>query len=166
MDLLDPRGAGRVDVEAVIRHAQSLTAIVAGKGDGRHARLRGLAKSFEHIGRSPAGGDTPGDVPLLTEGLDLSGEDEGKIRIVADAGQEGGVGGQGDGRQGGPVEEKAVDEFCGDMLGVGGAAAVAEDEDFVALTEGVRYAVDYLYDGIDIVLEETLFYLQALLNQM
>src|SRR4030042_3088923 len=150
----------------MIRYAQGLTAILAGEGYGCHPYLLGRAQPLDNIGGFPARSYAPGDIPLASEGLNLSGEDAGKICVVADAGQNGGSRGQGDGRQRRPIEEEVIDELGGDMLGIGGTAAVAEDENFIAVAKRFSYELNDLHDGIHILLKKTLLYLQAFLCQL
>ena len=48
------------------------------------------------------------------------------------------VGCQGQGRQGAPWAAEATHQLGREVLGVGGAAAIAEDEEFAARVEGVE----------------------------
>ena len=66
--------------------------------------------------------------------------------IVADGGERGGVGGERDRRQRIAVEHEAGQEFGGDMLGVGGAAAIAGQHQLAAVAKRLR---DPLGNGRD-----------------
>jgi len=59
-----------------------------------------------------------------------------KTVVVTDTGEERAVGVEGDGRERTAIFEKAADEFGGEMLGLGCAASVAADEEFISGVEG------------------------------
>ena len=67
--------------------------------------------------------------PLVHRRSDLAGEDLGIAEVVAGGGERGRVGGEGDRRQAGPGGLEAHGELGRDVLGVGGAAAVAAEEE-------------------------------------
>ena len=52
------------------------------------------------------------------------------------------------------LELDAIDELGGDMLGVGGAAAVAEDQQLVAALEGSGDRLDRFDEGVDLSCQE------------
>ena len=96
------------------------------------AQFPGRLESLHHVGGVAAGAEAQGQVPGTAQGPHLLGEDLEKVVVVGHRGENRGVGGQGQGRQRRALHLKAVDELRGQVLGVGGAAAVAEEEDFAA----------------------------------
>ena len=69
-----------------------------------------------------------------------------KPKSLRAGGEDGGVGGEGDGAEGGAVCGEADDELGDEVLGVGGGASVAGDEEFVA---GIHGLGGELGDGDD-----------------
>ena len=94
--------------------------------------LRAWSRALEDVGGVAGGGDAEEDVAGLAEGFDLAGEDLVEAEVVAAGGEDGGVGGEGDGAEGGAVVGEADDELGDEVLGVGGGASVAGDEELVA----------------------------------
>ena len=74
-------------------------------------------------------------VALAAERANLPLEHLLEAVVVADRGQRRGVGGERDGGERRAVVDEASDEFGGDVLGVGGAAAVAGEQDLAAAFE-------------------------------
>ena len=79
-----------------------------------------------------AGGDGEQDVAFEAEGFDLALEDVVVAVVVADGGEDAGVGGEGDGAKGGAVDGEAGDELGDEVLRVGGGASVAADHELAA----------------------------------
>ena len=77
---------------------------------------------------APAGGQQQQHVVAAAVGADLAGEDLLVAVVVADRGQRRGLGAQRDRRQRLPVVAQLADQFGGEVLGLGGAAAVAGDQ--------------------------------------
>ncbi len=73
--------------------------------------------------------------PGLAERLDLPREHPIERVVVGDAGQHAGVGRQRDGGQRGALALKAAHQLGGHVLRVGGAAAIAEDEQLAATVQ-------------------------------
>jgi hypothetical protein len=130
--LLDVHGDGGGDDDVVICEIARFAAAVAGEGDGSYAGLFSLLESLEDVGRVAGSGDAEEDVAGLAEGFELAGEDLVEAEVVAAGGEDGGVGGEGNGAKGGAGVGEADDELGYEMLGVGGGASVAGDEEFVA----------------------------------
>ena len=61
--------------------------------------------------------------------------------IVPNRGQDRGIRGQRDGRQRVAIKVEPRQELTGDMLGIGGAAAVARNEDLVSAAQGGGHGV-------------------------
>jgi hypothetical protein len=72
----------------------------------------------------------------LAEGFDLAGEYLVEAEFVGAGGEDGRVGGEGDGAEGGASVGEADDELGDEMLGVGCGASIAGDEEFVAGLHG------------------------------
>src|SRR6185312_9444460 len=121
---------------------------VAGEADGGEAHLAGLVEGAEDVGRVAGGGDAEEDVAGLAEGFDLALEDVVEAVVVAAGGEDGGVRGEGNGAEGGAVDGEADGEFGGEMLGVGGGATVAGDEELVAGAHGVGGELTDGDDGV------------------
>ena len=90
------------------------------------------AQRRQNVRRSTRGGQRQQHVPLPAETCDLSREHLFEAVIIGDRRQRRGVGGQRDRRVSRPLLLVAADDFGGDMLGVGGAAAIADDQQLVA----------------------------------
>jgi hypothetical protein len=69
--------------------------------------------------------------------------------VVAGSGEEGGVGGEGDGAEGGAVDGEADDELGDEVLCVGCGATVAGDEEFVAGFHGLGGEFGDGDEGVD-----------------
>jgi hypothetical protein len=123
--LLNVHRDGGGDDDVVVAERAHLAAFVAGEADGGDAHFFGLMESLEDVGGVAGGGDTEEDVAGLAEGLDLAGEDTLVAEVVADGGEDGRVGGEGDGAKGRAVDGEADDELGCEVLGVGGAATVS-----------------------------------------
>ena len=96
----------------------------------------------QHVRRVAAGRDRDRDVAGAAERLHLAREDLVVAVVVGDGGERRGVGGERDRRQRAPLARHATDELGGDVLRVGRAAAVAEEQQLVPAAEGVRDEVD------------------------
>src|ERR1700761_6528620 len=64
-------------------------------------------------------------------------EAEANAEVIAGGGEDGGVGGEGDGAEGRAGDSEADDELGYEVLGVGGGATVAGDEELLAGLKGV-----------------------------
>lgn len=135
MAFLDAGGDARRGFECQFREFSAFRLFFAGEGDGDAAAFVGGSEAGEDVGAGAAGGDAEGDIAGLGEGFDLAGEDGFKAEIVAVGGQDGGVGREGESGQCGAVFAVAHDELGGEVLGICGAAAVAEEDDLFAVFE-------------------------------
>ena len=125
--LLNVLGDVRGDDDRVVAEGTHETAVVADEADGGDARHLGLVKGFDDVLRVTGGGDGEEDVAGLADGFDLAGEEMVEAVVVAGGGEDGGVGGEGDGAEGGAVNGEADDELGDKVLGVSGRAAIAGD---------------------------------------
>ena len=130
--LLDAGRGARGNFQNVIGEVLHGTAIGAGKADGDHAlRLRPVERA-QHIGALARGRDADGDIARSTQSLDLAGKDLFITHVVGRGGQYRAVGGDGDGGDGRTVLDVAHGKLGREMLGIRGAAAIAEEHDLAA----------------------------------
>ncbi len=115
------------------RHAQTninkgfeFAAGTPGEGGGVHAHFFGDRDGVKNVGRIAACGNGDGDVAGAAEGFDLSRKDSAEAVIIGDGGDGGEICGEGERGKGGTIEGEAANEFRGDVLGVRGAATIAE----------------------------------------
>ncbi len=134
---LDVHGGVGGDDDVDVGEGLHGAAVVAGVGDGVEAEGAGLLEGADAVPAVAAGGDGEEDVAGLAEGFDLALEDVVEGVVVADGGEDAAVGGEGDGAEGGAVDGEACDELGDEVLGVGGGATVAADEELVAGLHGV-----------------------------
>ena len=144
VDLLDEGGdhRGRAQQQvAMLRRGAARRggeALRAGEAERDHAALARRPQRQHDVRRAAGGGDAEQHVAGAAERMHLPLEHMDKAVIVADGGQRRTVGGQGDGGQRGAVVVHARDEFGGDVLGVGGAAAIAGDQQLAAAAQRQR----------------------------
>ena len=141
------RRVGRDD-DVDVRKLLHRTAVVAGVGDGVDAEGARELERLDAVLRVAGGGVGEQDVAGLAEGFDLALEDMVEGVVVADGGEDAAIGSEGDGAEGGAVDGEAGDELGGEVLGVGGGASVAADEQLVAGLHGVGGEVRGGDDGV------------------
>src|SRR5438874_1462146 len=97
-----------------------------------------------------SGRSRPWVVPATTQGLDLPLEYAVEPAIVGKGGQEGGVGGQCDGRQPWTLEalRQSTHELGGHVLAIGGASAVSAKQHLAAAAEGLGDEIRRRDDGL------------------
>ena len=71
----------------------------------------------------------------MRQAADLTLEHVLEAIVIADRGQDGGVGGQRDGRQRVSIKVEPRQELARDMLSIGGAAAIAGNEKLVSVAQ-------------------------------
>ena len=76
-------------------------AAATGQSDGEHSDIFCCLYGVDDIFRTPAGTDPQGNIVFSSQGRNLFGEDFVKVIIIPDAGYNGGVGGERQGRKGG-----------------------------------------------------------------
>ena len=125
------RGHAKLDIlrAQTTGHAPTVAARQRHRGQAQFARGD---QGGQDVGRVAAGRNRQQHVAGTTQGADLPGEDLLEGVVVGDGGQRRTVGGQRDGGQSRPFDLEAVDQFGGEMLGVGGGAAVAASQNLVA----------------------------------
>ena len=117
-----------------------------GETDGRQAAFARRLEGRDHVWRAPRSRNGNKDIAWLTEAPHLPLEDTLEAVIVADCGQDRGVDGKRDRRQWIAIEIQTRQELAGDVLGIGGAAAVAGD---LELMSGAKCGRDDIGDGLD-----------------
>ncbi len=122
------------------------SAAFAGEADGGEFHGAGGFKGFENVRAFAGGGDADSDVALFAERLDLAGEEMIEAVIIADGGEGGCIRGEREGGDGFAVADIAYGQFGGEVLGVGGAAAIAEEQDFSAVLDGGRAGVQHFFE--------------------
>ena len=134
---LDVHGGVGGDDDVDVGEGLHGAAVVAGVGDGVEAEGAGELEGPDAVLAVAAGGDGEEDVAGLAEGFDLALEDVVEGVVVADGGEDAGVGGESDGAEGGAVDGETGNELGDEVLGVCGGASVAADEELVAGLHGV-----------------------------
>jgi hypothetical protein len=135
--LLDVHGNGGGDDDVVVTEGAHLAAIVTREADGGDVHFFGLVEGLENVGRVARGGDAEEDVAGLAEGFELAGEEVVEAEVVAGSGEDGGVGGEGDGAECRAIDGEADNELGDEVLGVGSGATVTGDEELVAGVDSV-----------------------------
>ena len=145
---LDAGGFPRRHHQGVSDPLQQPAAIAAEQAQGHHAHLVRLLDSREDVAAVAAGGDGDQQVARARQRLDLAGEHPFIAEVVADGGERRGIGGQGDGGQGAAIGLETADHFGGDVLRVGGAAAIAAEKDAIAVAQaGDELRAEFLNAG-------------------
>src|SRR6185437_5116344 len=109
-----------------------LAAVAAEKTDRLQSALARDAEAAQHVLALARRRDRDRDVALAAERLDLPRKDQRKAEIVAGGGQRRAVRRQRDRRDGRPVARVSHRQFGREMLRVGGAAAIAEEQQLPA----------------------------------
>src|SRR5688500_13844417 len=124
MRLLNPLRIARGHVEQQIDARGALPTRLAGEVDAEGAAGGTCRCCAGYGGAGAAGSERQQDVVLGGEGFDLPGEYVLVAVVIGGGGEHGGVGGEGHGRKARTVGAELDDEFGGEVLSVGGAAAV------------------------------------------
>jgi len=127
---LDALRIARGDVEEEIDFVGERAARFAGKSDEISAAGAAGFDASDHVRAIAAGGKGDEDVLRREKGFNLARKDVLEAVVVASGGEDGRIRGDREGRKADAVLAQANDEFGGEMLGVGGAAAVAEENEF------------------------------------
>lgn len=121
--------------------------ILAEKGKAFDAGSAGGLQSLDNTGGVPGGGEGNKAVTRFGEPFQLAGKDLVGPEVVGDAGEDGTVGIQAEGREGAPVGLEASNEFGAQVLGLGGAATVATGYDFIPAKENGDKSIRHGEDG-------------------
>jgi hypothetical protein len=130
------------DGEQRVGHVPQAASGFSGKCRGGDFHGVRLLQRPNYVWTVSGSGDSDGDVAGAAEGLDLAGENGFKAEIVGAGGQDRGIRGESDGGEGTAVGDEPHSQFGGEMLGVGGAASIAEEQKFATLLESVNGQVD------------------------
>src|SRR5690348_15772121 len=133
VSFLDALGILGGNIDEEIHAGGEFASALAGHPD--YERPTGTAGfgASKNIGAFAAGGNSDKDVAGGDERFDLARIDGFEAEIIRGSGEDGCVRGEGNRRQADAIAMKADDKFGGEMLGVGGAAAIAEEYHFVLL---------------------------------
>src|SRR5207245_288750 len=129
-------------------------AVATGQPDGAHAALAAGLDGAQDVRRPAAGGDGERHVAGDAERVHLPREDVLVPVVVGDGGERRRVGGERQRRERAPFAREASDELGGDVLRVGGAAAVPEEQDLPLGGEGVAHQLDGARERVGVLLEE------------
>src|ERR1700722_14608103 len=103
----------------------------------------------QNVRRAARGRQCEQNVAAAAEPFELTREHLLETVVIADCRQRRSVGGQRDRGIGRAIFLVAADDFSGDVLGVGGAAAVTCDQELVAGTQAGRDDVGDLSRGVE-----------------
>jgi hypothetical protein len=147
--------AGRGDEKGDIGFLGELAPIHSGEGYSFHSHLFCRFNGPDHIGRVSAGAETDRNIPFLAEGLQLFREDFVKGKVVGDAGENGGIRRQSDGREGRALHQISVDEFCSEMLSICCASPIPEEKKFIPFLKGLNNEFDRVDQFGEILFKKT-----------
>ncbi len=134
-------------VDKKIAERRHFSTAVTREADAGEAFILGRCQSV-YNGHAVAGsGNGYQNIAAVAERQYLLGEHLLVTKVVGNGRQDGGIGGKGNGREGGAVEKEAVDELGCQMLAVGCAATVAAEKEFVPLGKAKRDAQGKVCDG-------------------
>ena len=121
--------------QARIGDRLDLAAVAAGERRGGDAHAARRLQRRDDVGRLAGGGDADGEVAAPADRLDLPREKLLEAEIVADRGERRRVGGQRDRGDRRAVLDVADGQLGREVLRIGGAAAIAEEQDLAAALE-------------------------------
>ncbi len=157
MAFLDPRRErGRHD-KRVINESGQFAPRSACPSHRDESAFTGCGDALQDIGRVSARADADGDVSFATMGSHLASEQLVISIVIRNTGNSRDIRCQGDGRERRSVALIASDEFGGDVRGIRGAPAVAEEQNFVAIGEGVRDEFCDVHDAVGMFTCKLLF---------
>src|SRR5690606_32175851 len=104
----------------VVQHLADLAAILAGQRNHLHVPVVGGFNGLDDVFRVAAGGNGHQQVAGLAQRIDLLGKNAVIAEVIADGGQDRGVGVERQGGQRQAVALKAADQLGDEVLGVGG----------------------------------------------
>ena len=133
VSLLNALGILGGNIDEEVHAGSELAAALAGHPD--HERLSGAASlgASNNIGALAAGGNRDKDVACRRERFNLARIDGFEAKIIRGGGKDGCIRGEGNRWKADAIPTEADDKLGGEVLCVGGAAAVAEEYDFVFL---------------------------------
>lgn len=133
MHFLNAGGGLRGHAENVVGDAHQEVRFRAGESGSDEALFPRRFQRQHDVAALAGGGKADGEIAAAAQGLDLAFEDMFIAHVVRRRRQHRGVGGECDGGDGGPVLDEAHGKFGGDVLRVGRAAAIAEEEQLAAV---------------------------------
>src|SRR5439155_15229400 len=164
--LLDARRVrARRHAQAEIDQTRERPAVATGEADGLDAELPAHLDRAQYARGAAAGGDGERDVAPGAERAHLAREHLIVAVVVGDGGGRRAAGGERDGGQRPPLALEPADELRREVLRVGGAAAVAEEEKLPPRAERLGDHVDGALEGVGVLLQEDLAGARARLEQ-
>lgn len=130
MHLLDARGRVRRHDQKMVGEPMQTAAALAAQGGCHQPHGFRLLQGLKDVRALARGRDGDGDIARLAERLDLAGENLVEAEIVAAGGERRCVGGECEGGDGLAILLITDGQFRREMLAVGGAAAIAEEQKF------------------------------------
>ena len=136
MALLNTRrvagGSNQGAIELIFERA----ACAAEQAERRHAELAGGIDGGKHIAAIAGGGNANQHITRPGKRFDLARKYGIKAEVIANGGERRAIRGERNGGQTAPCMTKAPDQFGGEMLRIGCAAAIAANENFSTRTQG------------------------------
>ena len=133
--LLNALGILGRNIDEQVHARRELTASFSRHADDERAAGAAGFGATENIGTFAARRDGDEDVPGRNKGFDLAGKNGFEAEIVCGGGEDRRVRRECKGREAGATALKADDEFGSEVLGIGGAAAIAEEDDLATMLE-------------------------------
>jgi len=146
---LNPRGDCGWHDKGIVDESGQLAACRSGPRHRGQTTFTGGGDTLQHVRRIPAGADADRNVAWSAMRPHLAGKQFFIAVVVRDAGNGGDVRRQRDRRQRHPVALVPSDKFRRDMGGIRRTPAVAEEKNFIAVTEGLRDERGDLHDSVD-----------------
>jgi len=136
VQLLNPGRGGTGNDYFKVGQATGFAAGFAEQGDGFDPfGFGGLEREHDIVGIT-AGGKHDEHIAGLSKTFNLAGKKVVKTVVVADAGEQSGIGIQRDGWQGGAFLVKPADQFLSQMQGIRSTAAIAGGKELFAIEQG------------------------------
>src|SRR5207302_4184198 len=135
MQLLDARRAARRHSYEMVDAVASLCSSVSGEERGDRAGIMPRPKSTQHVLRPAGGRDAEHDVASVGQATDLPGKDLGIAVVIGDRGHRRCVSIESDRGKRLALAASPPEKLGGKMAGLGRAAAVAEGDDLITVSE-------------------------------
>jgi len=145
--LLDARRHRRRNDDERIAYIAHSSSRASRESYGLQSHGPGARQAPEDVLAVAGSRNTHGDIAPAAQSLDLPLEQAVEPQVIAASRQRRGVGGERDGGDGGAVRLVADDEFGGNVLSVGGTAAIAEQQEFAAAAQTGLYQFQGFHEG-------------------
>src|ERR1700722_3846584 len=145
--LLDARGRTRGHRDQRVGELRHRALAAAGHASGDEPPRPRRLESVKNVWASTRSGYCEGDVAWPAEGFDLSRKNALKAEVIPAGGEDARIGAQGDRGNRRAILPITHDEFAGQMLRVGGAPAIAEEEDLAAARDAAHPGIEHPEKG-------------------